>query len=312
MPYLFFLAICSIWGSNFLMMKRAVLGFTPLQVATGRVLGGAIVLLVIWLWQRGKWSFRWRDAWPTIFIVVVGYVSPYCLQPWLVRIHGSALVGMSVSFVPLFTVILSIPFLGQRPTQRQLIGVSGALVGLSLILADGVQRAVPIRDLLLAGSIPLGYVIANITIRRRLMHIPSLELSWLALAASLLPILPMLAFDEPAPKAYGATWWGAIACVTVLGVIGTGLSNWMFNILVLQQGPLFAGMVTNLVPLGALLWAWLDGETITPLQVYGLMIVLSMVVLVQFGAAKSPAAQPLAEESPAKIEPRLERAACAD
>lgn len=293
MPYLFFFAICSIWGANFLMMKRAVLAFTPLQVGIGRITGGAVVLLLIWFWQRGKWSFRKRDLWPTVFIVLVGYAWPYCLQPWLVRLHGSALVGISVSFVPLFTILLSIPLLAVRPSRRQLIGVSGALVGLSLILMDGLKRSVPAGDILLAGSIPLGYAIANITIRSRLQHIPSLELSWLALVASFVPMLPALAWDETAPVAYGATWWGAIACIGVLGVIGTGLANWMFNVLVQQQGPLFAGMVTNLVPLGALLWAWMDGEVISSAQVYGVMIVLSMVLLVQYGAARAPAPQPL-------------------
>ena len=50
-------------------------------------------------------------------------------------------------------------------------------------------------------------------------------------------------------------WLLAIASVAVLGVFGTGVAIWLFNKLISEQGPLFAGMVTNLVPIGAV---WLS------------------------------------------------------
>ncbi|HEY2761622.1 MAG TPA: hypothetical protein VGI75_12785, partial [Pirellulales bacterium] len=54
--------------------------------------------------------------------------------------------------------------------------------------------------------------------------------------------------------------------------------------LVLERGPLFAGMTTYVVPVIALLWGTLDHETISPLQTTAIVGVLGMVAIVQSGS----------------------------
>lgn len=287
MPYVLFLLICAIWGTNFMLMKQAALAFSGLEIAVCRVLGGAVVLGAFWWWHGGRCQFRRSDWWPLVVVLAVGYASPYTIQPVLVGKHGGALVGMSVAFVPLFTVILSIPFLRVYPSGREIIGVVGALICLIAISIESRQRAVPVLDLLLAGSVPLGYALANICIKRQLMHIPTLDLSFLALVWTALILIPGLWFDvtpQPATTPVSTVW--PVVCVILLGTVGTGLANWMFNRLLVQQGPLFAGMVTNLVPLGAIIWGWADQEKVTALQLASALGTMAMVALVQYGAAK--------------------------
>lgn len=288
MPYLQFLLVCAIWGTNFMLMKQAALGFSGLQIAVGRVVGGMLVLGLVWWLQGGRWRLRQADWGPFALVILIGYAIPYTLQPILVARHGGALIGMSVSFVPLFTVILSIPLLGISPTRRQIVGVLGALACLMAILFESVERNISVVDLLLAGSVPLGYAIANICIRRRLMHISSLDLSFLALVWTSICLISVCGVDPTSiPQTTSFPWWPLFAIV-LLGTIGTGLANWMFNRLILQQGPLFAGMVTNLVPLGAILWGLADGEPVSMLQVASMLGLIAMVALVQTGAAKAP------------------------
>ena len=79
----------------------------------------------------------------------------------------------------------------------------------------------------------------------------------------------------------------------MLGVIGTGLATFWFNRLVQDHGPLFAGMVTNLVPIGAVLIGWLDREDISLRQAGALVGIVISVACVQFRAAtKSPSSMP--------------------
>jgi drug/metabolite transporter (DMT)-like permease len=287
MPYLLFLSVCAIWGSNFMLMKQAALGFSGLQIATGRVLGGMVVLGVFWWLQGGRWRMRRDDLWPLAVVILIGYAWPYTLQPILVAKHGGALIGISVSFVPLMTVVLSLPLLGVVPTRRQLVGVLGALACLLAILYDSLQRDISLVDFLLAGSVPLGYSIANICIRRRLAHISSLDLSFLSMLWTALCLIPLCGVDPTSiPETSVFPWW-PLAAIVLLGTLGTGLANWMFNLLIIQQGPLFAGMVTNLVPLGAILWGWADHEHVSALQIAAMVGLIFMVALVQTGAAKS-------------------------
>lgn len=270
------------------MMKKAALVFSPISVGAWRVVGGAAVLLIVWLVHRQPVGWRRRDLWSLVFIVFAGYTWPYCVQPWLIARHGSAFIGMTVSFTPLFTMLASVPLLGVVPHPRQAIGVLGALAGLGLLMSEGFSRQIPAAHLLVAASVPLGYALVNVWVRRRMTHVPPLMMSLVSLAIAGV-ILQVLSFWSPAPTLPSpAAFWPAVISLLVLGVVGTGLAMFWFNKLIHDRGPLFAGMVTNLVPAGAVIWGWLDGEQVTLRQVAALTIILPMVALVQFGAPRSP------------------------
>lgn len=291
MPYLLFSLLCLIWGSSFILMKKASLAFSPLEVGAGRVLGGAAVLGAIWMLKRLPSSLR-RGDWAMIaFVVIAGMAWPYCIQPWLVARHGSGFIGTTVSFVPLLTIVASIPLLGEFPNRRQLVGVLGGLACMGLLTKDGLDRQAPVEDLLLAGSVPLCYALANVCIRRQLQHISSLPLSTMMLSVAAAVLLPAAAAMSSPPNDVSSERLPlAISALAILGVLGTGVGTLIFNKMVLDQGPLFAGMVTYLAPVGALVWGWLDEERVTLLQVIALAGIFAMVALVQYGAARPKAA----------------------
>lgn len=291
MPYLLFSLLCLIWGSSFILMKKASLAFSPLEVGAGRVLGGAAVLAAVWLLKGLSWSLRRGDWAALTFVVFAGMAWPYCVQPWLVERHGSGFIATTVSFVPLLTIVASIPLLGELPNRRQLVGVLGGLACLGLLTKDGFDRQVPAADLLLAGSVPLCYALANVCIRRQLQHIPSLPLSTLMLGGASALLLPLALATNCPSTAAGERLPLAISALAILGVLGTGVGTLIFNKMVLDQGPLFAGMVTYLVPVGAMVWGWVDEERVTLLQGLALAGIFAMVALAQYGAAEQPAHQ---------------------
>jgi drug/metabolite transporter (DMT)-like permease len=285
MPYLLFSLLCLIWGSSFILMKKATLVFSPLGVGAGRVLGGAAVLAAVWLIQRSRWPLRRRDVGPVLFVVLAGFAWPYTLQPWLIDRHGSGFIGTTVSFVPLLTIAVSIPLLRVYPSRRQFIGVLGGLVCMGLLTKDGFDRQIPPQDLLLALSVPACYALANVCIRRQLQHVPSLPLSVITLSIAAVLMLPPACAIADADSARSGALPLAVTSLAILGVVGTGIGTFLFNKMVLDQGPLFAGMVTYLVPVGALIWGWIDAEQVTWLQFVALAGIFAMVALVQFGGA---------------------------
>ena len=286
MPYVWFTVICLIWGSSFILMKRAMECLSPISVGAGRAIGGALVLAVIFVVLKHRPTISLRDLGALLAVVVLGFVWPHSIQPELVARHGGAFVGMSVGFTPLVTILVSIPILGVWPTSRQTIGVVGALVCMLALMMDLIHRAVPAADILLAFSVPVGYSIANSLIRLSLKHLPPLELTLVCLIAASVVLFPLSLVVENHRTVNPDRMGTALAAVAILGVVGTGIATFLFNRLVQQQGPLFAAMTTNLVPIGAVLWGSADGEHITVIQVIALVGVLIMVTYVQFGAAK--------------------------
>jgi drug/metabolite transporter (DMT)-like permease len=288
MPYVLFLLICTVWGASFILMKKAVVCFSPASVGLARIAGGAAVLAILWWLRSAHRPVTRRDIVPLLIVVVLGFAWPYSIQPWLVARHGSAFVGMSVSFTPLATILVSIPLLRIYPTGRQLVGVLGALVCLSLLMIDGIVRQIPAFDLGLALTVPTGYAITNTVVRRSLRHVPPLELTLVSLLGAGVLLVPAVVTSTGPGPAAPREMTEAIASLAVLGIAGTGLATFYFNRLIHDHGPLFAGMATNLIPVGAMIWGWIDHERVTSLQIGALVGLLAMVALVQYGAAKAP------------------------
>jgi drug/metabolite transporter (DMT)-like permease len=141
--------------------------------------------------------------------------------------------------------------------------------------------------LALAVTVPVTYAAANVVLRRWLSDISSLAVTLVALVLASGILVPAAALQSPPSAATRHDFWIAVASLAILGPIGTGLASYLFNKLIRDHGPLFASMTTNVVPLGAVLFGWLDAETVTPLQLTALGGVIAMVTLVQYRSAMS-------------------------
>lgn len=292
MPYVGFLFICFAWGASFILMDRAALALGPVAIGLGRLLGGAAVVGLYCLWKR-QWTALTRADWGHIAVVaLLANAVPFVVQPYVMNQAGEhAYFGLLVTLVPIATILISFPMLGIRPSRRQLIGVLGGLACAILILVDGDLRGISRTHLALAMSVPISYAVGNTYIKWRLDHLPAAPLTLLFLAtggAMLLPLqlspdaLHAMALAGPARP---ENWPVAVAAMSVLGIIGTGIAVLVFIHLVKEQGPLFAGMVTYVVPLLALFWGQYDQERLTPLQIAAGAGILVMVALVQWRAA---------------------------
>jgi len=287
MHHLMFIAVCLIWGSNFILMKWAGEAFGPIGVAAGRVLGGAGVLWLVWIFADNKkrGGLRGLSRWDWLALMVpvtIGSVYPYIMQPYLIGKHqDSAFFGMMVALVPLLTVAASVPLLRVLPTRRESAGVLLGLVCMAVLFRDGGLRGISVWDLALAALVPMGYAVSNTFIKRRLSGMPSLFMTAMILGLTSIVLTPIGAAAEGIKPIEWPGLWQAMGVLAWLGVIGTGLATVMFYRLIQTHGPLYAGMVTYVIPLGALAWGWLDGETVTTMQLLALAGVLAAVAMVQ-------------------------------
>lgn len=291
MPYLLFVLMCLIWGTSFLLMRWASGVFNAYAISAGRMLGGLLALMAVWeILRRASnhkqsWSLTRKDLPALGLVVVVGFTLPWTLQPYLIgTFQQSGLFGMMVSLVPLLTVAVSVPMLGARPSIRQIIGVLFGLAMVAVLFGDAVStHGVPAWAMGLAVAVPLCYAVSNTWVKRRFHDANTLLLSATVMGMGLVLMLPLARLnadplnDVPMAK--------AIASLAFLGVVGSGLGMWMFYKMVQLRGPLFAGMVTYVVPGIAVLLGWaLEGEVVTRWQIVALGGILFSVALVQWPA----------------------------
>lgn len=290
MSHLLFSLICCIWGTSFLLTKWALRSFDFVGIGAARVVLGAIALWFVVIWHRRPIRLALKDAFPLAMLAVIGYAVPFCVMPYLIGKveahagHGSAFGGMTLCFVPILTIIVSVPLLKTLPTTRQFVGVVGGLGCMWLLFADELKQGVPISLVLLALVTPSCYAFSNTFIKRRFHDAPPLVLSMYALAAASLLLVPISV--RTTTVHVSDAFWLAVACLLVLGPIATGLGTFLFYRLIQGHGPLYAGMVSYVIPCVATLLGLLSGETITLGQLVAVAGALGMVALTQLSPSR--------------------------
>jgi drug/metabolite transporter (DMT)-like permease len=302
MAYIAFVFVCCAWGSTFILMERVSHALGPVEIGITRLLMAAIALGIIWWCRRDTCRLERRYIPAILFSALVANVAPYVTQPYvLAQGFGHSFFGVAVAAIPLLTIVISIPMLGVWPTWRQLLGVVGGLACLWFVIDDGFERGMSWGLIALASVVPLTAAFNNTYIKRTLSNVPALPLTAVMLGSAGIMLLPLefcrpamtaLDLNGPANPEFTST---TLVCLLFLGVVTTGLSTVAFFYLVVEKGPLFAGMATYVVPLLAMGWGMFDREPITTQQLVAMAGVLLMVGLVQSGARN---AEELAELLP--------------
>jgi drug/metabolite transporter (DMT)-like permease len=291
MAYAAFAFVCLMWGSTFILLERVSHALGPVEVGTWRLLSAAAALGVIWWFKRDVYRLERRDWGPILVSALVANVPPYVSQPYvLAQGFGHSFFGVAVAAVPLLTILMSIPMLGVWPTRRQLVGVLGGLACLWFVVEDGFGRGMSLGLLALAAMVPITAAFNNNFIKRNLAHTQALPMTAAMLGSAGLMLLP-LTFCRPlvhswhlAGPEHPVFTTATLAYLLILGVVATGLSTVAFFYLVLERGPLFAGMTTYVVPMLAMAWGMFDHERISTQQLVAMAGVFVMVGLVQSGA----------------------------
>lgn len=304
-----FVFLALVWGSSFILMKRGLEVFTPLQVAALRlVIAGGILFPLVWDKARQLSRREWQVV---LTVGFIGNAIPAFLFPLAETQINSATAGILNALSPLFVLVLGLAFFGARFSGRQtlgvLIGFAGALV-LVLGGAGPISLGGRVGYTLLVVLATAGYGLSTNLMKRYLNHTPALLASGFALLGASLPYLVYLVFFSGVGKVMqtpGA--WTGLGYIAILGAVGTASALIAFYRLVQLTDPIFSSSVTYLIPLVALGWGMLDGERLEPLQYLGMGVILVGVYLAnrKAKAASSPAHRdhPHAEEHEPRPEP---------
>jgi drug/metabolite transporter (DMT)-like permease len=289
--HLVFLFCCFVWGTSFILLERVTHVMGPVEIAMWRMFSGAAVVGACWWFKRDEYRLNWRDFALIAVSSVLFTAPPQVIQAYVLEQgFGHGFFGTMVAAIPLLTILVSVPMLGERPTAREFVGVLGGLVCIFLLMAEGMNRGMSLGLLALTMIIPLSSAVSNTFYKWKLPHVPAAPLTALVLVAAGFTLVPLrmsprwMESMSVAGPADTVVTPSALTYLLLLGVIGSGISTMAYVWLVLERGPLFAGMTTYVVPVIALLWGTLDHEAISPLQTTAIVGVLGMVALVQSGS----------------------------
>ncbi|WP_224488557.1 DMT family transporter [Robertkochia flava] len=278
--YLFVLSI--IWGSSYILIKKGLQGFSPVQLGAVRIIFSTIFLLLVG--YRSVKTIR-KNEWKWIVASALsGTFIPVFLFAFAETEIDSSIASVLNSLVPLFTILIGFLAFRIRTRWGQVVGVLMGLAGAVVLILQGA-KVNPGQNYFYSLLVVLAAVLyaanANI-IKSRLQKVSPMAIATgsfvLMLPAAIVLITFSGFFTEEVVQ--GASFWPSLGYIAVLSVFGTGLAKIMFNRLIQISTPVFSTSVTYLIPVVGVFWGMLDGERFSLLQVLGGGIILLGVYLV--------------------------------
>ncbi|MEL6918865.1 MAG: DMT family transporter [Bacteroidota bacterium] len=276
----YFILLSFIWGSSFILIKKALLGLTPIQLG-----GLRIVFASCFLFVMGFKSLQEIKAPDWKWILAAGFLSSF-FPPFLFALAqteiDSGITSIFNSLAPLLTTLVGALLFGLLITRRQGIGVFIGLLGTVALIVAGTEFS-PDQNYRYAVFIvlsALGYAFNINIIKKQLAHLSPLAVTTGSFGVVVIPAL-ILVFSS---GFFSSVWdndqmQNALGYLLLLALFGTALANIFFNKLIHVSSPVFAASVTYTIPLVAVLWGVADGERINAYQLIGGIIILLGVYL---------------------------------
>jgi len=270
-----------IWGSSFILIKKSLLGLTALQLGALRTIITGIILLVI-----GYYSLKAipKSKWKWLFISgLLGSFFPAFFFAIAETEIDSAIASILNSLVPLNTIVLGFTVFSIHSTKRQILGVLIGFTGTAILILKGAELN-PNQNYFYAGFVIASTLMyaGNVNIIKRYLQ----DVKPLAIAAGnyvfiIIPAFIILIFTDFFDRQTfnNPNLLKSIGYVCILSVFGTALAKVIFNKLVQISTPVFASSVTYIMPIVALLWGFLDGETFGIIQALSAILILLGVYL---------------------------------
>jgi drug/metabolite transporter (DMT)-like permease len=274
-----FILLCAIWGSSFILMKAGMKSLSPYQVASLRMLTAGIFLLPVAVTRISQ--FNVEKQMQMLLSGILGSFIPaylFCIAETKI---DSSLAGFLNAFTPILTILFGILFFQRSFEKKGWTGVLIGLVGMTILFfgrSAGEQSYMGYSGLVIIATIL--YAVNLNFVGRYLHEVGSLTIVAIAFLYLAIPAMIVLYisgyfelpfFEKDILISSGSS--------TILGIFGTAVGTIFYYKLLKQSGPLFASLVTYGIPFVALAWGLIAGESVSLVELSGLVIILVGVYL---------------------------------
>lgn len=283
-----------VWGASYLLIKYAAEDLPEAWVVLVRT-GLAAAALWLFIVARAPHARKaaldpLRRPWTAVLFGATAIAIPFLLITFGERTVPSGLSAVLIAAAPIFIAMLAPLFDGSEIMSRvQWVGLVAGVVGVGVLV--GVEQVHSLGAF--AGGVAMigaaaSYAVSGFILKRAYAGFPSLATSFISIAAAAVLVVPLAAVTPPSHIPGGR----AVFSLVVLGLVGTAYAFVEYYRLIGEIGYGRASVVAYTIPPVALAYgAVLLDESITPVMVAGMGLILVGVYLVARGRDRSPARQ---------------------
>lgn len=278
--WIILIILALIWGGSYILMKQGLRSFNFWQVSSIRMLSAFVFLLPFAIKNLKK--LNKKTIIPIIIVAFIGNLIPSWLYPLGQTQVDSNLAGVLNSLVPVFVLIIGLLFFKRKTGFLQILGVVIGLIGAALLITkDSPFRfgQMNFYSLYIIFATILYSININ-QVNKFLKGLKGIEISSLAFLFIGPVSAGILIGSDFSQAATSSTMFFDLACVVTLGLLGSAIAVTLVNSLITRAGSMFASSVTYIIPVFAIFWGLLDGETLNLIQISATVIIMISVYLV--------------------------------
>ena len=281
------LAVLSLtWGYTWVLAKQGLQYAPPFAFAAERCVGGALSL-VLALKLMGK-PLKLVAPWPTVGIALTQITGFMVFQTWALVEGGPGKTAVLIFTMPIWTLLLAWPLLGERVRGKQWLAAASTLTGLLLIIEPwDMQSSLFSKFLGLMAA--LCWACGTIQIKR-LRSTTKIDLITLTTWQMLLGAIPLIGLSLIVPEP--ATQWTAhyIGLLAFMSIGSTALCWWLWAY-ILDRVPAWEASLSVLgTPVIAILASRLTfGEAFKTSEIAGILLIgggLALLSLLSWAASR--------------------------
>ena len=279
--WIYLITLAIIWGSSFILIKKSLIGSTPIQLGALRTfIAGIFVLLIGSSSLKKIKKFQWKYI---IVSSLLGTLFPAFFFAFAITGIDSSIASILNSLTSLNALIVGTLFFGVVFKRVQLFGVLIGLAGTIILIMESSSLN-PNQNYWYAVFVltaSLGYAFNVNIIKKYLSDIPAMSITAGHFILLIFPVFLILIFSgfftsvEFTPQTNSS-----LIYLIILSVVGTGLAKIMFNKLIQISSPVFSTSVAYLIPVVAIIWGFVDGEKVSYLQLLAGIIILAGIYIV--------------------------------
>jgi drug/metabolite transporter (DMT)-like permease len=272
--WLYILLLSAVWGSAFVFLKIA----SPVVGATGlvfmRVILASVLLGFLFIRKRHLKIIQ-KNIFPILVIGATNTALPFYLFAYAAKeINANTMAVMNGS-TPLFALLFSVIWLKFKFQWPQFLGILIGLLGLAIVVGfESMQfELLPIFAAMM-GAAMYGLSMSYIY---QIKILDTKVMAAVTMIAATLIILPFLMIDP----IQTVNWNGQVmGSIVFLGLICTGMAYIPYFLLISRVGPISTSIISLLVPLFGMIWAYLFlQEKITLMMLTGCLLIIGGVSL---------------------------------
>ena len=270
LPPLGLFVLTFIWGYTWVLSKQALAYAPPFALAAERCVIGALSLFVILKLMRRSASLVAPG--PTLFIGLAQATGFMALQTWALVEGGPGKTAVLIFTMPIWTLLMAWPMLGERIQGKQWLAALSTLTGLVLIIEPWNMHT-SLFSKFLGVMAALCWAVGSILIKRLRFH-QKVDLLALTAWQMMLGAVPLVLLALLIPE--HATQWTVsyIWILAFVSVVSTGLCWWLW-VYILDRVPAWEASLSVLgIPVVAILSSrWLLGESFKIIEVTGILFI---------------------------------------